>query len=382
MHIYRRILKKVETSFFLFGLRGTGKSTWCREHYGQAMWVNLLDESIYQELLADPALFGLKLATLERGSWVVVDEVQRLPSLLNAVHRFIEERGLRFVLTGSSTRKLKRAGVNLLAGRAIPKYLFPFTPWELESDFDIYKTLQLGALPIVLANPDPLAALKAYVQLYLKEEIQSEALVRNLPGFARFLPIAALFNASVCNMTSMSRDAGIGRSTVSDYFSILEDTHMGFFLPGFEPELRVRERASPKWMWADPGLVRTLKKKFGPIQDEEKGTLFESWLIATVRAWNSYQNEPWHTMAYWASLEAKDIEVDLILEGETGITAVEIKASERFRPEMLKGLRTIAALKRVKHRVLVYLGSHELQTEDGIQVLPVATFLQRISEFV
>lgn len=382
MHNYLRELKKTESSAFLFGLRGTGKSTWCRKNYPDAVWIDLLQESIYQELLADPKIFGLQIAALPKGSWVVVDEVQRLPFLLNEVHHFIEERGLRFVLTGSSTRKLKRAGVNLLAGRALPLYLFPFTPWELQEDFTISKTLQMGSIPVVCANPDQLGALKAYVQLYLKEEIQGEALVRNLPGFSRFLPIAALFNASVCNMTSIGRDAGINRTTVSEYFSILEDTHMGFFLPGFEPHLRVRERISPKWMWADPGIVRTLKKKFGVVQEEEKGTLFESWLIATIRSWNFYHREPWHTLSYWASLEAKDIEVDLILEGETSITAIEIKASERFRPEMLKGLRKIGELPRVKHRVLVYLGTHELLTEEGIRVLPLEKFLQVIGDFV
>lgn len=376
---YQRLLKIPTQSCFLFGLRGSGKSTWCREHFPDALWVDLLDEGLYQELLIDPKNLGMQLKALKPKSTVVIDEVQRLPYLLNEVHRFIEEKKLRFILTGSSTRKLKRAGVNLLAGRALSLHLYPLTPWELGSDFNIHRVLEMGSLPIILASENVDQVLKSYVQLYLREEIQAEALARNLQGFARFLNIAALYNAQVCNISSLAREAGIGRATVSDYFSILEDTHMGFYLPSYEAKLRVRERSAPKWIWSDPGIVRSLKKYSGPVQQEKKGPLFESWLISCVRAWNSYNNEPWHTLSYWSALENKDMEVDLILENQKGITAIEIKSSERFRPEMLKGLRAFKENKKVKMALLVYLGDKILESDEGIRILPLDVFLKELN---
>ncbi|MEX0972427.1 MAG: AAA family ATPase, partial [Solirubrobacterales bacterium] len=206
-----RIYRLPHGSFFLFGLRGVGKSTWIRSQLPQAYKFDLLDEGLYQELLADPEPFAGALRRLDRESWVVVDEVQRLPGLLNEVHRFIEERGLRFALLGSSARKLRAAGVNLLGGRALWREMFPLTPEELGDDFDLDRTLEIGALPLVLGSDSPSETLRAYVQLYLREEIKGEALVRNLPGFARFLPVAGLFHGQLVNVSGIARDAGVAR---------------------------------------------------------------------------------------------------------------------------------------------------------------------------
>ena len=195
---YRRLLGAPrDRSFFLFGLRGVGKSTLSRQALPDAHRIDLLDEGLYQAYLRDPGLFAGELRTLPRGATVIVDEIQRLPALLNEVHRFIEERLLRFVLLGSSARKLKQAGTNLLAGRAVQRQMLPLVPEELGPDFDLGRILQSGSLPLIWNAADHREALEAYVQLYLKQEIQAEALVRNLPGFARFLPVAGVFHGQV-----------------------------------------------------------------------------------------------------------------------------------------------------------------------------------------
>ena len=202
---------------------------------------------IYQSFLRDPAQFGHELRRFERGSWVVVDEIQRLPALLNEVHRAIEELGLRFVLLGSSARKLKAAGTNLLAGRAVRRELHPLQPDEMGSDFDLEEVLRYGSVPIIWRAPHKPDRLDAYAQLYLREEIQAEALVRNLPGFARFLPVAALFHGQVVNVAGLARDAGVARTTITGYLEILQDTYLvTFLLSPFEAKLRVKERKHPK----------------------------------------------------------------------------------------------------------------------------------------
>lgn len=222
-----------------------------------------------------PSNFAAELAAREDGGWVIVDEIQRLPNLLNEVYRFIEEKALRFVLLGSSARKLKKSGTNLLAGRAARMGMFPFVPEELDVDFDIELILRYGSLPIIWNSPDKKGALSAYVQLYLKEEIKAEALVRNLPGFARFLPIAALCHGELISISNIARNSGTARTTVSGFLDILDDTLMTMRLPGFEGKLRVRERKHPKLFWVDPGIVRAIKKQHGPVALEEKGALFE-----------------------------------------------------------------------------------------------------------
>jgi len=244
-----RILKAPEKSFFLMGTRGSGKSTWLRTTFPDAHVIDLLSEETYQRLLASPGLFADELRALTSDRWVIIDEVQRLPSLLNEVHRFIEEKHLRFVLCGSSARKLKRGDVNLLAGRALHRSMHPFVPEELGVHFDLEEILRFGLLPIVWDSTAKEETLAAYAQLYLKEEIQAEALVRNLPGFARFMPIAALFHGQTINVTNIGREAGVARTTVAGYLDILEETLLCFRVPAYEAKLRVRERKLPKWYW-------------------------------------------------------------------------------------------------------------------------------------
>src|SRR6185295_13960819 len=298
--VLQRITVAPKGSFFLFGARGVGKSTWARETLPGARRFDLLDEGLFQSFLAAPALFGAELRALAPDSWVVVDEVQRIPGLLNEVHRAIEELGLRFALLGSSARKLKTAGTNLLAGRALWQTMFPFVP----------------------------------------EEIRGEALVRNLPGFVRFLPIAALAHGQVINVAGIARDAGTARATVQGYLEILEDTLLAWRLPAFESRLRVRERKHPKLYWLDPGLVRATKKRHGPLAAEERGALFEGFVHMLLRAYGEI-HPLFDEVSYWAPAEARSVEVDFVLQREGEHLALEVKSGTRFAPSELAGLRAI-----------------------------------------
>jgi predicted AAA+ superfamily ATPase len=367
---YSRILKLPRTSFFLLGPRGTGKTTWVRQVLPRAKVFDLLDESLYQSYLADPALFSRELNAIRRGSWVVVDEVQRLPALLNEVHRAIEAGGLRFVLTASSARKLRQGGVNLLAGRALRRLMFPLTPEELGRDFDLERALSIGTLPLVWTHPSPEEALGAYTQLYLKEEIQAEAIVRNLAGFARFLPIAALFHGQVLNVSNVARDAAVSRTTVNGYLEVLEDTLLAYRVPAFEGRLRVRERKHPKLYWIDPGIVRSLKNARGPVTQEEMGPLLEGYVLMLLKAHRSARGLV-DEISYWAPAEARSTEVDFLLVEGKRKTALEVKASTKLREEHFRGLRAIQGLPGLDRRILVYLGGTSQRTGDGIEVWPM-----------
>ena len=360
-----------ERSFFLLGMRGVGKSTWVRQVLPDAVRFDLLDEALFADLLADPSLFRQMLSSAGPGQWVVVDEVQRLPSVLNEVHRLIEERGVRFALLGSSARKLKTAGTNLLAGRALRKAMHPLAPAELGDDFNLDDALRYGTIPLIWTASDRREVLQSYTQLYLREEIRAEALVRNLSGFVRFLPVAALMHAQTVNAAAIARDTGIARTTVNGYLEILEDTLLAAQLPAFEARLRVRERRRPKLYWADPGLVRAVKRQLGPVTDEERGPLLEGWVLGLLRAHNEHQHV-YDDLGYWAATESAT-EVDFVLTRDREHLAMEVKAAERYNTTMLKGLRTLADLSGLTRRILVYRGRRSFRTEDGIDVWPLDT---------
>jgi len=377
--VYPRILKPPGESFFLFGPRGVGKSTWARKHYDKAFHIDLLDERRYQDLLVDPGLFADEIRTLQPGSWVVVDEIQRIPALLNEVHRFIEKRELRFVLLGSSARKLKTSGTNLLAGRAIWKTMFPLTPAELGDDYNLGEVLNYGSIALVWNARNRRKTLESYVHLYLREEIRAEALVKNLPGFIRFLPVAALFHGQVVNVSGIARDAGTARTTVSGYLEILEDTLLAFRLPAFESRLRTRERKHPKLYWIDPGIVRAVKKQLGPLTAEEKGPLLEGWILTLFRAYAG-EKELYDEISYWTPSQAKQMEVDFVLRRDRELLAFEVKSGRRFTRTWLSGLRAIGDLPGVARRVVIYLGDRILRTDEGIEAWPLEHFLQRLDQ--
>jgi len=375
----KRILNPPSQSFFLLGPRGTGKSTWLRALFPDAHLIDLLSEATYQGLLANPASLANQLRAVHPGKWVIIDEVQRLPALLNEVHRFIEQKRLKFVLCGSSARKLKRSGVNLLAGRALNRSMHPFVPEELGESFDVDNALQFGLLPIVWDSVEKSETLTAYAQLYLKEEIQAEALVRNLSGFARFLPIAALYQGQALNVSNIAREAGIARTTVVGYLDILEETLLCFRLPAFEAKMRVRERKLPKWYWCDPGLVRAIKRSSGVLIPEETGALFEGLVAQLLRAYIDYRRI-FDVMYYWAPAGSVKTEVDFILLRNREFVAVEVKSGRVFSKRWCSGLRAIADLKGLQRRVIVYPHGPLLRTEDGIDVMSFDYFAGLLAE--
>lgn len=376
---FERLARLPKSSFFLFGARGIGKSTWVRTALPNARRFDLLDEGLHHSLIADPSLFAGELRTLPSGSWVVVDEVQRIPSLLNEVHRMIEERRLRFALLGSSSRKLKTAGTNLLAGRAVWKLMYPFVPAELGSAFDLNRALRFGTIPLVWTATNPADTLSAYVRLYLREEIRGEALVRSLPSFVRFLPIAALSHAQVVNVSGLARDSGVARNTVDGYLEILEDTLLAARLPAYEARIRVRERKHPKLYWLDPGLVRAVKNQLGPVAAEETGALFEGWVLTVLRA-HGEEGKLFDELAYWAPLQAGGVEVDFLLTRGRELLALEVKSQRRFTPQLTVGLKAIADLPKLVRRILLYRGDRVLKMPDGIEVWPVEHFLATLAE--
>lgn len=362
------------------GPRGSGKSTWLRNTFPDAHVIDLLAEETYQRLLARPGLFADELRNVPRDQWVIIDEVQRLPNLLNEVHRMIETKRLRFVLCGSSARKLKRAGVNLLAGRALHRAMHPFVPEEIGDSFDLESAMRRGTLPIIwdTADAEKDETLQAYGQLYIKEEIQVEALVRNLPGFARFLPIAALFHGQAINASTIAREAGVARTTVNDYLEILKQTLLCFQIEAYEAKLRVRERKLPKWYWCDAGIVRAMKQTKGPVIPEERGALFEGMVAQLIRAYKDYRNVC-DDLRYWAFGGTSGTEVDFLLMRDQAFIAVEAKSGQHFAEKWCKGLRAIAGLKNLYRSIIVYPHGPTLRTKDGIEVVSFLTFSEMLA---
>lgn len=375
---YDRILTAPRGSFFLFGARGVGKSTWAGRVFPDAHVIDLLDESRYQQLVAEPGLLASELRELPRGRVVVLDEVQRVPALLNEVHRAIERDGRRFVLLGSSARRLKTAGTNLLAGRAAVRTMYPLVPRELGAEFELDRVLRFGSIPLVWRSEDARDTLEAYVQLYIREEIRAEALVRNLPAFLRFLPVAALLHGQVVNVAGLSRDAAAARTTVEGYLGILQDTLLATLLPAYEAHLRVRERRHPKLYWVDPGIVRAARRDLGPVGAEERGPLLEGWVLMILRAHREV-SALFDEISYWAPAQARTTEVDFLLRRGREHIALEVKSSARFSGDHAVGLRAIGELPGLARRVLVYLGDRSLRTEDGIEVWPLERFHREVA---
>lgn len=375
---YPRFARPPSGSFFLLGIRGVGKSTWARATFPGAHVVDLLDERRHLELLGEPGRLADELRSVPDSTPVVIDEVQRVPALLNEVHRAIEASRRRFILLGSSARRLSTASTNLLAGRAVRRTMFPLQPDELGGDFDLGRALTFGTIPVVWQSPEPRAALDAYVQLYVREEIRAEAVVRNLPAFLRFLPVAALFHGQVINISGLARDAATSRTTIDGHVGILEDTLMAVRLEAFEPRLRARERRHPKLFWTDAGIVRAAKRQLGPLAAEERGPLFEGLVFNLLRSHND-DGPLFDDVSYWSPAQSAATEVDFVLRRGRDHLAIEVKHQTRMGPELLPGLRAIADLPRLRRRIVVYCGARTLRTDDGIDVWPFERLVEAVA---
>ena len=375
--MFARMLRRPRTSCFLFGPRGTGKSTWIGRHFAGARLYDLLDTTEALRLAREPATLFREAATLSAGDWVVIDEVQRVPDLLDEVHRLIETRGLRFVLSGSSARKLRRGGANLLAGRAAVHHLFPLVSAERSFRIDVDDTLRRGALPLAVTGGDPDAYLSAYAETYLQEEIRAEALTRNVGGFSRFLEIAARQNGQVTNAAAISRDAAVSRSTVQNYFEILIDTLIGAWLPAWKLKRATKQAAHPKFYLFDCGVARALSGRIAyPPSPEERGALLETLLLGEIRAYVAYR-ELRYPLHYWRTHDGA--EVDLLCETGAGFVAVEMKASTRWDARYHRGLNRLRD-ELGAGRVTcygVYQGERPASW-GGVHVLPAPEFLKRL----
>ncbi|MDE0283427.1 MAG: DUF4143 domain-containing protein [Gammaproteobacteria bacterium] len=376
--MYTRLLPNPIQSVFLFGPRGTGKSTWIRSRFPNAATYDLLDTGEVLRLNKDPQVLYSELATLPAGSWVVIDEVQKAPQLLNEVHRLIESNRLRFVLSGSSARKLRRGrDVNLLAGRAITTSLFPLVSAELDFKLDLERVLPFGALPVAVTDDNPQEYLRTYAETYLIQEVQAEALTRNLGAFARFLEIAARQNAKVTNVTGIARDAGINRQTVHNHFEILTDTLLGYWLPAWKLKSATKQVRQSKFYFFDCGVARALTGRLPyPPAPEELGPLLETFILNELRACLSYTGKH-YPLYFWRNYDGT--EVDVLCETATGFAAIEIKASSRWDKRFNRGLRRVReALGKDKTTCYgIYLGNHPALWDD-IHIMPVLDFLKEL----
>mgnify|MGYP000723734033 CR=1 FL=1 len=365
-------------SFFLFGPRGVGKTTLLRQLFSDALWFNLLRESELLALLQDPNKFRRQVEARPRNSWVVVDEVQKLPSLLDEAHDLMNTYGkdYKFVFSGSNARKLKRSGVNLLAGRALTRNLFPLTSTELGQKFNLEQALNYGLLPAVWNEPDLAGEiLSAYVLTYIKEEIQQEAVVRNLPAFTRFLKVAALMNGSQINFSDVARETGTARSTVQGYFQILIDTLLATLLDAWRPRAKLREQTHPKFYLFDCGVTRALAGCLHrPAEAAERGPLLETLILHELRALLHYQKTA-GALYFWRS--ANGAEIDFVWRLDDYAVGIEVKNTTRLRRDDTKYLNEALSKGVIKKGFIVFQGERE-EIYGNLHAVPLEIFLGKL----
>lgn len=372
--VYPRILKPPDHSFFLFGPRATGKTTWLRSHFADAQWHDLLKTEVFLALTRDPGLLRRKVGALPQKSWVVIDEVQRIPALLREVHALIAEHrdAYRFALSGSSARKLRRMDVDMLAGRVFERGFFPLTAGELAADAHIDRMLQFGCLPKVYSEPrNSVDILEAYVHTYLQQEIQQEALVKDLGSFDRFLEVAAIMNGRVVNTAGISRDSGVSRTTVQRFFSVLVDTLVGSWVPAFNPRMKAKEVSKPKFYFFDPGVVRALTGLLrDPVEKAERGLLLETLVLHELRAHLAYAGVGGR-IHFWRTPSGR--EVDFIWSRGRRHVGFEVKSAAGWRGQWGSPLRELVGKGAVRRAFGIYLGADEL-ADGPVRVLPFETF--------
>ena len=359
-------------SCFLLGPRQTGKTRLIEHQLAGYRFYNLLDTEIFLRLSRSPRRLSEECS--QKDPIVIIDEIQKLPSLLDEVHLLIEKYGIHFLLTGSSTRKLRRGGVNLLGGRAWTRQLHPFCFAELKDDrMDLGRAINYGLIPSIYLSENPDEDLKSYVGSYLREEIAAEGLTRNIPAFSRFLEVAALCNRQLINYTQIASDAQVARSTVQEYFQILKDTLVGYEVSAWKESKKRKPMSTSKFYLFDMGVTRFLQNR-GTIRQgsPEFGDFFESYLFQELKAYTDYKGIS--DLTYWRSKSG--YEVDFIVGDQT---AIEVKASSNVGPHDLRGLRALQEENLLKHYLLVSLEDHQRRI-GSIQILPWKLFLTYLWE--
>lgn len=376
MHVLTRLFKEPEQSFFLFGARGTGKSTSMKLAHPNALWINLLKPEVLRRYLARPEELRSLIEGDPSNKVVVIDEVQRAPSLLSIVHEIIEEKkGYQFILTGSSARKLKRTSADLLGGRALNKTLHPFMAAELGAAFSLEHALEYGLLPLLFEKSNPGEILQAYISIYLQEEIQAEGLVRNLESFARFLEIIAFSHATQLNVTNVARESEVKRKTVENYLDILYELLLAFQLTNFTRRAQRELSTHPKFYLFDAGVFKTLRRQ-GPLERPEEiaGAALEGLVAQHLRAWNDYSNVK-HSLHFWRTRSGT--EVDFIIYGPQGLFAIEVKNSKQVYPKDVKPLEIFLEDYPMAKAIILYRGTERLRIKNVLCV-PVAEFLKAL----
>ena len=374
-----------ERSFFLFGPRGIGKSTWLKQVLPGALRFDLLDSALFLELTRDPNRLEAMIGSRPPQAWIVLDEIQKIPALLTEVHRLLETRRWRFALCGSSARKLRRGGADLLAGRASTLNLEGFTTVELAGKFALDFTLRWGTLPMVQQDRAQAAEiLSAYVNTYLAEEIRAEGLIRKVAPFVRFLGVAGLLNGQAVNGQNIAREAALPRATVDTYFAILTDTLVGHFLPAWRPGAKVREVAHPKFYWFDPGVARGAAGLLrDPVERSWLGCALETLIFHELRVYNEVSRK-FRPIAYYRT--PAGVEIDFIIESrrrQSGrppqVVAIEVKLADKWQRTWERPLRELAAVPsiQVERCLAVYMGQRSYRF-DSVEVLPVGTFLRAL----
>jgi predicted AAA+ superfamily ATPase len=363
-----------QETFFLWGPRQTGKSTLLRERYPDALWLDLLKADEYRRYLERPELLRQELAGSPLPRQVVIDEVQKIPALLDEVHWLHENRQARFALCGSSARRVRRGAANLLGGRALRYELHGLTAAEIGPGFDLERLLNHGYLPAFYGADRPERRLAAYVGDYLREEVAAEGLVRNLPVFSAFLTAAALSDGALVNFANIARECGVSAPTVKGHFGILEDTLLGCWLPAYTKRPKRRVIGAPKFYFSDVGVVNHLARRGRLVAGAELfGKAFENWVFHELRAANAYYGT-FAELSHWRL--ASGIEVDFVVGAME--VAIEAKATSRITSDHLKGLRHLAADHPRVRRLVVSLEPRRRRTDDEIEILPAAMFVQEL----
>lgn len=375
MEIARRLFNNPSSSFFLFGPRGTGKTTVLRMLYPEARFVDLLDAELYRRLQAKPDRIR-EYALSEGGNVLVVDEVQRVPEVLSVIHQLMEGEGrhIQFVLTGSSARKLRRAGVDLLAGRAVLKQLHPFMAAELK-DWNIRRALECGLLPLTWQATNAQDILNTYLSLYMEQEVKSEGIVRNLPAFARFLEVVSFSQGALINAAEIAREIGTSRNTVTSYLEILKDLLVSFHVPVFSKRAKRNLVAHDKFYFFDCGVFRAIRPKGHLDRPEEiGGAALESLVAQHLRAYLDYSGID-GKLYFWRTKSGN--EVDFVVYGENIFWALEVKYSGSVRDSDLSGLVSFSEDYPEAKRYLLYQGTEHVNCK-GIQCLPCEHFLKQL----
>lgn len=365
-------------SIFLFGPRGTGKTSWLKTHVPNALYLDLLDSSLYQSLSANPNRLE-NLIPPGYNNWIIIDEVQRIPELLNEVHRLIEHKKYKFILTGSSARSLRRSGVNLLAGRALRYTMHPLVIQELGDQFDLKKVIEYGLLPSVIQHPDPKKYLESYVQTYIREEVLYEGLTRNIGNFSRFLESASFSQGQVLNTSEISRELGLNRLTVANYFDILDDLLLGIRISAFAQRAKRKIIAHQKFYFFDAGVYNTLRP-VGPLDSREEldGSALETVFLQSLSAINDYYSFD-YKIHFWRTLAGD--EVDFVIYGPRGFHAFEIKRSATITTTSLKGLKNFGSDYPEATLSIIFLGKQK-EYYGNITAIPLEIALRELPELI